>query len=148
MKRRDFLLGTSAAAIGGSAYFAWRKHLFSFLGNSRELFAICDEPVVDRKKSDYERPGTVRIFSLDGAVNAFFHLPLKGHVAAQNPKRPEQLAMIPKWGPLGAVINWRESGTPAILNAGEDRDFYGHLIYSPDGSELFTSEMDKNGISA
>lgn len=67
-------------------------------------------------------------------------LPDRGHAAAAHPSRPEAVAFARRPGTFGLVIDCAEGREVARLHAPEDRHFYGHGAFTPDGSLLFTTE--------
>lgn len=69
-------------------------------------------------------------------------LPARGHAAAAHPLRPEAVAFARRPGTFGVVIDCRNGEILTQLTAPQDRHFYGHGIYSHDGSQLFTPEND------
>jgi uncharacterized protein len=71
-----------------------------------------------------------------------FRLPLpdRGHAAAAHPARPEAVAFARRPGTFALVIDCAEGREVARLHSPEDRHFYGHGAFTPDGSLLFTTE--------
>ncbi|WP_341365551.1 DUF1513 domain-containing protein [Yoonia sp. BS5-3] len=69
-------------------------------------------------------------------------LPDRGHAAAAHPTRPEAVAFARRPGTFAIVIDCMTGTERAILTAPEGRHFYGHGVFSEDGSLLFTTEND------
>jgi hypothetical protein len=71
-----------------------------------------------------------------------FRLPLpdRGHAAAAHPGRPEAVAFARRPGTFAVVIDCAEGREVARLETPEDRHFYGHGAFTPDGGLLFTTE--------
>lgn len=69
-------------------------------------------------------------------------LPGRGHAAAAHPSRPEAVAFARRPGRFADVIDCRTGGALARLEPPAGRHFYGHGVFSPDGSRLFTTEND------
>lgn len=69
-------------------------------------------------------------------------LPTRGHAAASHPTRPEAVAFARRPGVFALVIDCRSGQVVATLNSPKGRHFYGHGVYSADGSVLFTTEND------
>lgn len=81
-----------------------------------------------------------------GAIQFTCPLPGRGHAAAAHPIRPEAVAFARRPGRFADVIDCR-NGTPlARLEPPQGHHFYGHGLFTPDGSRLFTTENDyENG---
>ena len=73
-----------------------------------------------------------------------FSLPLpdRGHAAAAHPLRPDAIAFARRPGTFALVIDCARGQTTAELIAPNDRHFYGHGVFSEDGSRLYTTEND------
>lgn len=69
-------------------------------------------------------------------------LPARGHAAAAHPSRPEAVAFARRPGIFAVVIDCMTGRQKATLNAPEGRHFYGHGVFSVDGTLLFTTEND------
>ncbi|UWQ48756.1 DUF1513 domain-containing protein [Leisingera caerulea] len=69
-------------------------------------------------------------------------LPGRGHAAAAHPRRPEAVAFARRPGRFADVIDCRSGAAIARLEPPAGHHFYGHGIFSPDGSRLFTTEND------
>ena len=67
-------------------------------------------------------------------------LPDRGHAAAAHPSRPEAVAFARRPGTFALVIDCAEGREVARLHSPEDRHFYGHGAFTPDGGLLFTTE--------
>lgn len=67
-------------------------------------------------------------------------LPTRGHAAAAHPTRPEAVAFARRPGVYALVIDCRTGDITARLDAPEGRHFYGHGVFSQDGSLMFTTE--------
>ena len=79
-----------------------------------------------------------------GAETFRLRLPDRGHAAAAHPSRPEAVAFARRPGTFALVIDCAEGREVARLHSPEDRHFYGHGAFTPDGRLLFTTE---NAIS-
>ena len=69
-------------------------------------------------------------------------LPARGHAAAAHPSKPEAVAFARRPGTFAVVIDCRSGQTKAKLETSNGRHFYGHGIFSSDGSRLYTTEND------
>ena len=76
----------------------------------------------------------------DGTETFRLPLPDRGHAAAAHPIRPEAVAFARRPGTFAVVIDCAEGREIAQLHSPEDRHFYGHGAFTPDGTLLFTTE--------
>lgn len=76
----------------------------------------------------------------DGTETFRLPLPDRGHAAAAHPERPEAVAFARRPGTFAVVIDCAEGREIARLHSPEDRHFYGHGAFTPDGTLLFTTE--------
>ena len=79
-----------------------------------------------------------------GAETFRLRLPDRGHAAAAHPRRPEAVAFARRPGTFALVIDCAEGREVARLHSPDDRHFYGHGAFTPDGTLLLTTE---NAIS-
>lgn len=89
-----------------------------------------------------------RLFGLDGTGGAVFDLALpdRGHAAAAHPHRPEAVAFARRPGTFALVIDCIAGREVARLESPLGRHFYGHGAFSADGTLLFTTENDYEGV--
>ena len=81
-----------------------------------------------------------------GAIRFTCPLPGRGHAAAAHPYRPEAVAFARRPGRFADVIDCRDGRALARLEPPQGHHFYGHGVFSPDGTRLFTTENDyENG---
>jgi uncharacterized protein len=84
--------------------------------------------------------------STKGAVLFSCPLPDRGHAAAAHPQRPEAVAFARRPGRFADVINCQTGARLARLQPPPGHHFYGHGVFTPDGTRLFTTENDyENG---
>lgn len=76
----------------------------------------------------------------DGAIGFAHPLPDRGHAAAAHPSRPEAVVFARRPGTFARVIDCATGNPIAALTTPEGRHFYGHGVFSQDGSLLFTTE--------
>ncbi|WP_170763776.1 DUF1513 domain-containing protein [Ruegeria lacuscaerulensis] len=88
--------------------------------------------------------GTYRLAGLETGGDIVFSLPLpaRGHAAAAHPKRAQAVAFARRPGTFAIVIDCTTGTEIARLEAPVGRHFYGHGIFSLDGTRLFTTEND------
>ncbi|WP_075217847.1 DUF1513 domain-containing protein [Mongoliimonas terrestris] len=128
--RRAFLhfaAGTFAAPIlGTSALYAAEP--------SAVLFAAC----VKLPDDSY----AVAILEESGAVRSLRPLPDRGHDVAYNPKNRLCVAFARRPGTFAVVFDVDSNAEPIVLASAPGRHFYGHGVFSADGSLLYTTEND------
>jgi len=69
-------------------------------------------------------------------------LPGRGHAAACHPIQPEVVAFARRPGTFAVVVNCVYRRESARLTAPDGRHFYGHGVFSGDGTLLYTTEND------
>ena len=86
--------------------------------------------------------GSYRLAGLDTGGDILFSLPLpaRGHAAAAHPHRAQAVAFARRPGTFAVVINCIQGTEVIRLNAPDGRHFYGHGVFSNDGTRLFTTE--------
>lgn len=121
--RRRFIVG--AAAVGIVPSISWAN-----AGSPSYLSAA-------RMPDD-----SYRLFGLDADVRPIFSLPLpgRGHAAAGHPYLPEAVAFARRPGTFALVLDCANGTVTATLKAPPKRHFYGHGVFSQDGSHLYTTE--------
>ena len=123
--RRGFLAGLLAAGMAPRATWAG-------LGSPAFLSA--------GKAPD----GSYLLAGLNAGGEILFRLPLpaRGHAAAAHPHRAEAVAFARRPGRFADVIGCATGSRIARLEPPAGLHFYGHGVFSPDGSRLFTTEND------
>ncbi|MBF9042390.1 DUF1513 domain-containing protein [Rhodobacterales bacterium HKCCE4037] len=125
MKRRSVLVGLGAAALSPSLSWADAQSP-SFLSAARAV------------DGSYHLCG----LSDGGAVLFSIPLPDRGHAAAAHPVRPEAVAFARRPGRFALIVDCATGQEAHRLTPPPDRHFYGHGVFSADGSMLFTTEND------
>lgn len=80
--------------------------------------------------------------STTGQITFKLPLPARGHAAAAHPQRAEAVAFARRPGTVALVIDCRDGTQLTALHAPEGRHFYGHGVFSANGTLLFTTEND------
>lgn len=80
--------------------------------------------------------------SAEGALRFSCPLPGRGHAAAAHPQRPEVIAFARRPGRFADVIDCRTGHPLSRLQPPSGHHFYGHGVFTADGSHLFTTEND------
>ncbi|MEM9318941.1 MAG: DUF1513 domain-containing protein [Pseudomonadota bacterium] len=125
MRRRDLFAGIGALSVMPSTTWADANNP-TFLSAARH--------------SD----GSYHLCGLDERGTVLFNLPIpdRGHAAAAHPERPEAVAFARRPGRFAMIVDCARGREVAILSPPVDRHFYGHGVFSSDGSILFTTEND------
>ncbi|RUM27377.1 DUF1513 domain-containing protein [Rhizobium vallis] len=72
-------------------------------------------------------------------------LPARAHGMAFNAASGKTVAFARRPGTYAMIFDPRNKGEPIVIGSGEDRHFYGHGAFSPDGRILYASENDFDG---
>ena len=131
---RRMILATAVVAAAGVGSVGWR------LRQPQTLFLSANH---DRN----ERP---HVGAFDAAGRPLFRLPLdlRAHAAVVHPVRRSVAVIIARRpGNLLYEIDLAGGHLRRLVPGADDRHFYGHGVYSPDGRYLFTTENDfHNGV--
>ena len=86
--------------------------------------------------------GLFVIAGLSSAGEVLFRHPLpdRGHAASAHPTRPEAVAFARRPGRFADVIDCRSGAQLVRLDAPAGHHFYGHGVFSPDASVMYTTE--------
>lgn len=80
--------------------------------------------------------------TMQGEILFSQSLPGRGHAAAAHPQLAQAVAFARRPGRFALVIDCATGARIAQLDAPNGRHFYGHGVFSPDGTRLFTTEND------
>ncbi|PDS80688.1 DUF1513 domain-containing protein [Rhizobium sp. L43] len=72
-------------------------------------------------------------------------LPARAHGMAFSATTGKTVAFARRPGTYAMIFDGRNRGEPIIISSREDRHFYGHGAFSPDGRLLYASENDFDG---
>ncbi|EJZ22109.1 DUF1513 domain-containing protein [Rhizobium sp. Pop5] len=72
-------------------------------------------------------------------------LPARAHGMAFSAATGKTVAFARRPGTYAMIFDPRNKGEPVVINSREDRHFYGHGAFSPDGRILYASENDFDG---
>jgi hypothetical protein len=135
MNRRTFIqLG------GGLALTPLLGH-FAHAGNPLPVFHYYSA------RADSEGQYFFTAFDSDGRIRFDVPLPGRGHGMAAHPQRAETVIVARRPGRFLLVVDAAGGNVLHQLNSRDDRHFYGHAEFSPDGRWLFTPENDyENGV--
>ena len=131
---RRKILATAVLSAAGAGSVGWRLRQY------QALFLSANH---DRN----ERP---HVGAFDDAGRPLFRLPLdlRAHAAVVHPLRRNVAVIIARRpGNLLYEIDLAGGFVRRVVSSADDRHFYGHGVYSPDGRHLFTTENDfHNGV--
>jgi hypothetical protein len=84
----------------------------------------------------------VALLAEDGTVISRIPLPDRGHDATHDPNSTHTVAFARRPGTFALVFD-RVTGKPVkLIESAEDRHFFGHGVFSPDGKLLYVAEND------
>lgn len=91
-----------------------------------------------------DRDGTfgIAVLAEDGTVIDRTALPARSHGMAFSPVTDHLVAFARRPGTFALVIDRSGKSEPVTIAAAEDRHFFGHGCFSPDGKLLYASEND------
>lgn len=78
----------------------------------------------------------------DGTIIERVALPARSHGMAYSAASGRAVAFARRPGTFALIFDTRRSHDPVVIHAGEDRHFFGHGSFSPDGRLLYASEND------
>jgi hypothetical protein len=84
----------------------------------------------------------IAVLSEDGTVIDRTPLPARSHGMAYSPATNHLVAFARRPGTFALVIDRSGKAAPVTIAAAEDRHFFGHGCFSPDGRLLYASEND------
>ncbi|WP_421907007.1 DUF1513 domain-containing protein [Mameliella sp.] len=90
------------------------------------------------------RDGRYQLCGLSAAGQITFACPLpdRGHAAAAHPTQPIAVGFARRPGRFAVVLDCVTGQEITRFDAPEGRHFYGHGVFSPDGTRLYTAEND------
>lgn len=90
------------------------------------------------------RDGSFGVATLaeDGTIIERVPLPARSHGMAYSPATGHAVAFARRPGTFALIFDTRRRSEPVVIHAGEDRHFFGHGSFSPDGRLLYASEND------
>ncbi|WP_313664434.1 DUF1513 domain-containing protein [Shinella sp.] len=135
--------GRSSAAIERRAFLRMAGVAFVAALAPRPSFALSRTDAVFA--SGYrDRDGTfgIAVLAEDGTIIDRTPLPARSHGMAFSPLTGHLVAFARRPGTFALVIDRTGSAEPVTIAAAEDRHFFGHGCFSPDGRLLYASEND------
>ncbi len=91
---------------------------------------------------DPSLPSRLVIFNPGSGAMHDFPVPFRIHMAVQNPRRPEQLILISKWGTEIASFNRTSGSVEGTASSAKGRRFFGHAVWDPKEDGFWISEQD------
>ncbi len=140
INRRDFLRSGIIVGSGVLSNFYFTPDAQS-AGSSQEIFAAARRHKTQTMDTSY----SVALFNKQGDLRSVA-LPGRGHDIAIRPQQTgseiEVVALARRPGLFAVAFSTNSAKQPLHFFAREDRHFYGHGVFSPDGKLLFTTEND------
>lgn len=145
INRRDFLRSSFIISSGALSNFYFSSTAQS-MASSQEIFAAARRQKTQNGPANY----SVALFNKEGDLRSVA-LPGRGHDIAVRPQQTssevEVVAFARRPGMFAIAFSTNSAKQPLHFFAREDRHFYGHGVFSPDGKLLFTTENDfENGV--
>ncbi|MEM7621272.1 MAG: DUF1513 domain-containing protein [Pseudomonadota bacterium] len=137
INRRSFIAGLFGA-------FAFPSNIS--WANESDCFLSCNDLYVSARKS---RDGlySASVFSLSQGDIANVALPARGHDSAVHPFKKEVIIFARRPGTFAVALAYDGGHQPQWFYATPNRHFYGHGVFSGDGTLLYSTENDfENGI--
>lgn len=78
----------------------------------------------------------------EGQIAFSVPLPARGHAGAAHPTKAEATVFARRPGVFALAVDCQTGATVARFSAPQGRHFFGHGVYSADGSVLYTTEND------
>jgi hypothetical protein len=76
----------------------------------------------------------------DGLSFSYVPVNFLAHAIVPDPVRPGLAAVFEKWGTGACEVDLRAGEVTRAITTADDRQFYGHGAYAPDGSLLYSTE--------
>lgn len=94
------------------------------------------------RPSDGERRFDLSVIDLDDPALPLTLIPMGffGHGIAPDPVNPERISVFEKRGKGACEIDLKQGAVTRSIQTADNREFYGHGAYSPDGSLLYCTE--------
>ncbi len=136
INRRDLVSGLLATSVTGLLPSHALSHNISHLTNKdlQDIFAA--------SRKDKSGKYSAAIFSLEQGDIFNVALPERGHDIAVHPLKKECVFFARRPGRFAVAITYDKNISPVWFNAKEERHFYGHGVFSPDGKLLYSTEND------
>ena len=133
VSRRAFVAAAGLAAVG-AGLVGWR------LGRRQTLFLSAHH--------DHDERPHVGAFDDRGRLRFRLPIDLRAHTSVAHPTRRDVAGVIARRpGKLLYEIDLAAGAIRRVVRSADNRHFYGHGAYSPDGRYLFTTENDfENGV--
>ncbi|WP_440981775.1 DUF1513 domain-containing protein [Shinella sumterensis] len=135
--------GRSSAAIERRAFLRMAGVAFVAALAPRPSFALSrTDAVFASGYRDGDGAFGIAVLTEDGTVIDRTPLPARSHGMAFSPATGHLVAFARRPGTFALVIDRTGRAEPITIAAAEDRHFFGHGCFSPDGRLLYASEND------
>ena len=153
MKRRDFLQGSVSAALLAtfSPPFAGaearKKTVPSMPGLAAAICILTPRPGyriwTPESYLHPSAPGALLLVDFESHRAKRIALAASGHKPFQNPHHPTQFVIPPKWERSMSVVDLKKKNPVKVIDAnGPEQTFFGHAVFSADGSSYYCSEYN------
>lgn len=148
--RRQILVGAATGLAGAGWYARTRRWEFSTFQVGRrapwahQLVTAYGEwsPTGNINLIDPPRPSYLAFVNADSFSTRTFRVPFRAHTCIQNPKRPDELVLIPKWWTSIFRFNHREGKLAGAASAPRDHRYFGHGTWDPEADGMWISIHD------
>jgi hypothetical protein len=138
MNRRGFI-ATSAGLVSLGVIYRYLPS--DWLAPKYELaLAYGDWVGTEIEKVDPPLPSYLVFLNPETYKMTTFNVPFRVHMLVQNPRRPESLVLISKWGTQIAAFDRRAGKVTSVMEAQPNHRFFGHAVWEGDG--FWVTEMD------
>ena len=145
--RRKFLEELSHVGIGVFAVSATASlfnHSFAAGADSSEWFLAPYTP--DQENIAEAKISDLALTNLSSGESGKIPLSFRGHGTIKHPKKAWTVLVFPQRGGMAAEVDIKSRKVSKQIAAETGQQFYGHGIFSDDGSTLFSTEINlKNG---
>jgi hypothetical protein len=142
--RRQFLGLTPSLALMAGGICCPNIARALATGQSELFLAACSSRYANIKYKIGIDDGWITLYNVSKNTIQDIALSFFGHTVSQNPAHPSQLVTFEKWGKRAALVDARGSRVLASAEPMEGNIFFGHAVYTQDGSLLInTEEVDK-----
>jgi hypothetical protein len=140
MDRRTFVISsvTAAAGVGALGLGRW-----IYSGQPYKLaIAYGDWVDTDVELVDPPKPSYLALLDPSTLEAQLFPVPFRVHNSIQNPSRPEEVILIPKWGTSLAIFNQKEGRVTKVQEGPADHRYFGHGVWDAHAGGLWISQQN------
>lgn len=140
MNRRAFILGSLGAISLGVIY---KEFPFPLGGADFELAVAYGDWVGSTiDKIDPPLPSYLVFVNPSTYKMQHFKVPFRVHMLVQNPRDPDALILISKWGTQIASFSRKQGRVTKVKEAQPQHRFFGHAVWDKEHDGFWVSQMD------